>query len=148
MQGDTSLFLEHYGEVSRKISALKKEIAHAKERRDEELSGVYPPALGNIGRSKGKSDPTYKTAERVIAYHDEKIARLMEELFLLEREMDDIRGKFRDFRLTPTERKYIYLRYAKELKNAQIARVMSYSSRQIIRIANRIKGKLLFPQKF
>lgn len=78
-------------------------------------------------------------------YHDERVAKAIENLRRAEFELDEVQSIIDRAGLTDAEKQYIELRYVQNLTAIQTAVRMGYSERQINRIKNNIKGKLFFP---
>lgn len=142
---DAKYLLMRYGNLRRKVDHCRRVLDDAKQRRVEELAGVSVPIpdIGTRVQSGGNSDPTYTITERLIMYHDERVSKAIENLRRAEFELDEVQSMIDRAMLTETEKKYVELRYVKLLSVEESANQIGYSTRQIYRIINRIKKKLL-----
>ena len=142
---DAKYLLMRYGDLRRQVDHFRRVLDDAKQRRIEEFAGTSVP-IQDIGariQSGKNSDPTYTITERLIMYHDERVSKAIENLRSAEFELDEVQRIIDRAMLTETEKKYVELRYVKLLSVEESANQIGYSTRQIYRIINRIKKKLL-----
>ena len=142
---DAKYLLMRYGDLRRQVEHCRRVLDDAKQRRIEEFAGtsVPIPDIGTRVQSGKNSDPTYTITERLIMYHDERVSKAIENLRRAEFELDEVQSIIDRAMLTETEKKYVELRYVKLLSVEESANQIGYSTRQIYRIINRIKKKLL-----
>ena len=142
---DAKYLLMRYGDLRRQVDHFRRVLDDVKQRRMEEFAGTSVPIsdIGTRVQSGKNSDPTYTITERLIMYHDERVSKAIENLRRAEFELDEVQSIIDRAMLTETEKKYVELRYVKLLSVEESANQIGYSTRQIYRIINRIKKKLL-----